>query len=82
MYENCSKCRILTFQFWYFLSIFALLKVTYLVTLFDLKLKVFKKSPKLTIFGIFNDLLSTQNVNVARFARNVECDFFGDFQTL
>ena len=23
-------------------------------------------------FGIFNELLSTQNVNVARFARNVE----------
>ena len=26
--------------------------------------------------------LSTQNVNVARFARNVEWDFFCDFQTL
>ena len=26
--------------------------------------------------------MSTQNVNVARFARNVECDFFCDFQTL
>ena len=25
---------------------------------------------------------STQNVNVARFARNVEWDFFYDFQTL
>ena len=36
---------------------------------------------KLSIFGIFNELLSTQNVNVARFARNVEWDFFGDFQT-
>ena len=33
-------------------------------------------------FGIFNALLSTQIVNVARFARNVECDFFCDFQTL
>ena len=63
-------------------SIFVLLKLTYLVTLFDRKLQVFKNSPKLTIFGIFNELLSTQNVNVARFARNVECDFFGDFQTL
>ena len=30
----------------------------------------------LNIFGIFNELLSIQNVNVARFARNVECDFF------
>ena len=38
----------------------------YLVTLFDLKLV------KLIIFGLFNELLSTQNVNVARFARSVE----------
>ena len=30
---------------------------------------ILKNSP---IFGIFNELLSTQNVNVARFARNVE----------
>ena len=36
----------------------------------------------LTIFGILKQLLSTQNVNIARFARNVECDFLGDFQTL
>ena len=55
---------------------------TCLATLFDRKPQVFKKSPKLTIFGIFNELLSTQNVNVARFARNIECDFLGDFQTL
>ena len=47
---------------------FCLLKVTYLVTLFDRK----QKLVKLTIFGIFNELLSTQNVNVARFARNVK----------
>ena len=33
-------------------------------------------------FWHFNELLSTQNVNVARFARNVEYDFLGDFQTL
>ena len=26
--------------------------------------------------------MSAQNVNVARFARNVECDIFCDFQTL
>ena len=32
--------------------------------------------------GIFDNFLSTQNVNIARFARNVECDFLGDFQTL
>ena len=29
----------------------------------------------------YNELLSTQNVNVARFARNVECDFFEIFST-
>ena len=56
--------------------------MTCLVTLFDRKLQVFKNSPKLTIFGIFKELLSSQNVNVARFARNVKCDFFCDFQTL
>ena len=32
-------------------------------------------------FGISNELLSTQNVNVARFARNVEWNFLCDFQT-
>ena len=31
---------------------------------------MFKNSPKRTIFGIFNELLYTQNVNVARFARS------------
>ena len=53
-------------------------------TLFEKNQKclIFKKAPKLTFYGIFNELLSTQNVKVARFARNVECDFFGDFQTL
>ena len=30
----------------------------------------------MSIFGIFNQLLFTQNVNVARFARNVECETF------
>ena len=42
----------------------------------------FRKFAKLTIFGIFAELLSTQIVNVARFACNVELDFFYDFQTL
>ena len=40
-----------------------------------------KKSPNRT-FLHFNELLSIQIVNVARFARNVEWDFFYDFQTL
>ena len=51
-----------------------------LVTLNDRKLQVFKISPKLTIIGIFNELLSTKNENGARFARNVR--LFYDFQTL
>ena len=37
--------------------------------------RFFKNPPKVTIFGIFNELLSNQNVNVAHFARNVEWDF-------
>ena len=37
---------------------------------------------KLTIFGIFDGLLSTQSVKVARFACNVEWDFFCDFQEI
>ena len=74
LFENYSKCRTLNFEFWHFLPIFVLLSltVTCLVTLFDHKFQVFKNSPKWTIFGIFNLLLSIQNVNVARFARNVE----------
>ena len=31
--------------------------------------------------GTFIELLSTQNVNVARYARNDERDFFCDFKT-
>ena len=81
VFENHPKCRLWMFQFWHFPPIFVLLKLTCLVTLFDRKLQVFKNSPKWTIFGIFNQLLSTQNVNVARFARNVEWDFFCEFQT-
>ena len=55
------------------------------ITMFENLLKlsqIFKNSQILIIFGIFKEFLSTQNVNVARFARNVECDFLADFQTL
>ena len=38
--------------------------------LFDRKIQVFQKLAKLTIFGVFYLLLSTQNVNIAHFARN------------
>ena len=76
---HCLKItQNVAFEFWHFPPIFVLLKLTCLVTLFDRKLRVFKNSPKWNIFGIF----STQNINVARFARNVELDFFCDFQTL
>ena len=52
------------------------------------------KSPKSRIFrfpknrqnwpylAFFDELLSTQIVNISRFARNVEWDFFSDFQPL
>ena len=35
----------------------------------------------LLIFLHIYELLYTQNVNVAYFARNIEWDFFWDFQT-
>ena len=41
-----------------------------------------KNSPKLTIFGIFDEIFCTQNVNIARFPRYLEWDFFYDFKTL
>ena len=69
--------RILAFS-----AIFVLIKFSCLVTLFDHKFQIYKDSSKWTIFGIFNQLLSTQNVNVARYARNVEWDFLSDFQTM
>ena len=49
-----------SFYKWHFPTIFVLLKLTCLVTLFDRKLQVFKNSPKWTIFGIFIFFLSTQ----------------------
>ena len=65
--------------FRHFKPIIVLLKLTCLVTLFNLKLQV-SEIAKLAIFGIFNDLLSTKNANVARFARNIEWDFFVIFK--
>ena len=53
--------------------------MTFLVTLFDHKLQVYKNSPNWNIFGIFNELLSTKNVNVARFALQVDETFFCNF---
>ena len=74
-----SKClkitQNVTFEFLqlkHFPPNFALLKMTCLVT------PDFQKLAKTDHFwGIFNQLLSTQNVNV-----DVKCDFFYNFQTL
>ena len=60
VFKNSSKWTI----FGHFLSIFVLLKLTCLVTLFDRKLQVLQKLA-LDHFWHFNQLLSTQNVNVA-----------------
>ena len=52
--------------------LFVQVKVTCLVSLFYHKLQVFKNSLNGPYFGIFNQLLSTQNINVARITGNVE----------
>ena len=77
MFENYSKCRILAF-----FTIFCTIKSDLSGNTVWPQASGFQKLAKLTIFGIFNELLSTQNENVARFARNVEWDFLNDFQTL
>ena len=59
LFEKDSKCLICILTFWHFLPIFVQLQLTCLVTLFDCKLQLFKNSPKLTLFGIFMELLST-----------------------
>ena len=49
-----QKVAFSIFQFWDFPPMFVLLKLTCLVTLFDRKFQIFKKSLKLTVFGIFD----------------------------
>ena len=71
--NKCLKnTQNVAFESLNFPSIVVLLKVTCLVTLFDCKLQVSNTRTKATIFGILNQLLYTQNVNVTRFAHNVE----------
>ena len=77
--KNTSNVAVEFFNFGIFRQFLSHKKLTSLVTLFDRKIQVFKNSPKLAIFAIFNERLSTQNVNVAR---NVECDFLTYFETL
>ena len=52
-----------------------------LVTLFYLKFQVFRYILA-KMDHIWPGIINEFDVNVARFARNVECDFFCDFQTL
>ena len=76
MFENHPKCRTSNFP-----PIFVLQNYLSGNTVWP-QASGFQKLAKIDYFGIFNELLSTQTVNVASFARNVEWDFFCDFQTL
>ena len=71
LFENHPKCLILSFEFWHgiFKHFVYYLKLTFLVTLFDSKLQVFK-TRQIKPFLAF----LMKNVNMARFARNVERD--------
>ena len=62
-----QKCLGWIFQFWHFTPIFVLLKLTYVVTLFDHGFK-FSKTRQIDHFLVFNELFKWDN--------------FCDFQTL
>ena len=79
MFENNWKSRIWIFQFGIFHQLLFYKKSGN--TIWP-QAPDFQNSPNWTIFCIFYELLSTQNENDARFARNVECDILGDFHTL
>ena len=76
--ENYSKCRIWPFLILAFSTNFCPIEI-------DLSGNTVwpqaSGSQKLAIFDIFNEMLSTQNVNIARFDRNIKWDFFLNFQT-
>ena len=59
-WKSLEMPHLIFFNFGIFLLIFVLLKVICLLTLLDCELQVFKNSQKLTIFGIFNELLCTK----------------------
>ena len=71
----------LNFSILAFSTNFYPLKFKCLVTLFDRKHHASKTCQNGSFLAFFHGILSTQNVNVARFARKVECDFICDFQT-
>ena len=73
VFENHPKCRIWGFQFWRFLR-FGLIKIDLSGNIvWPQSFRFFKKLSKLTTFGNFIELSSTQN------ARHVKCDFSCDF---
>ena len=76
-YQNHSKCRIWIFEFCHFPTIFLPIEIDK----HCLAIR-FSKTRQIDYFWLFNELLTTLNVNVARFARNAEWDILGDFQTL
>ena len=81
MFENYSKCRIFEFSILASLTNFCLIKSSLSGNNDWPSASSFQKLFKVITFGIFNQFLATQNVNVTRFARNVEWDFLCDFQT-
>ena len=76
MFENYSKCRIFEFSILASLTNFCLIKSSLSGNNDWPSASSFQKLSKVIIFGIFNQFLATQNVNVTRFARKVEHDFF------
>ena len=79
VFEKSSKCPIWNYSILSFSINFCTIKIDMSGNIVWPQASSFQNSP---IFGIFIELLSTQNVNRARFARNVVCDFLADFQTL
>ena len=81
VFQNHSKCLIEFFKFGIFHQLDQLENNLSGNTVWP-QATILQKVAKLTIIGIFDELLSPQNVNVARFARYIEWDVFCDFQTL
>ena len=70
------------FQLCHFPSIFVIIKLACLVTLFDRQLQVFPTPPNGLFWAFGRKFWPLKNVNRARFARHVEWYFFGEIQTL
>ena len=81
LFENQSKCLICIFDLWLFSTNFCPIKIDLSGNTVWPKASGFQNLAKFNILGIFNEILSTQNEDVTRFAPNVEWDFICDFQT-